>query len=33
MGVIGVCVTPDGSSYAYDYQRVLSDIYIGEGLK
>jgi Tol biopolymer transport system component len=33
VGVIGVCVTPDGSSYAYDYQRILSDIYVGEGLK
>jgi Tol biopolymer transport system component len=33
VGVIGVCVTPDGSSYAYDYQRVLSDIYVGEGMK
>jgi eukaryotic-like serine/threonine-protein kinase len=33
VGIIGVCVTPDGSSYAYDYQRVLSDVYMGEGLK
>jgi serine/threonine protein kinase/Tol biopolymer transport system component len=28
-----VRVTPDGRSYAYDYQRVLSNLYVAEGLK
>ncbi len=28
-----VVVTPDGSSYAYTYIRVLSDLYLVEGLK
>jgi hypothetical protein len=26
-------VTPDGSSYAYNYFRILSDLYVVEGLK
>jgi len=28
-----VRVTPDGKSYAYTYERELSDLYIGEGLR
>ena len=31
--VVGVCVTPDGSSYAYSYARVLSDLFVVEGVK
>jgi hypothetical protein len=26
-------VTPDGSAYAYNYFRILSDLYVVEGLK
>jgi Tol biopolymer transport system component len=33
VAVINVRVTPDGRSYAYTYQRELSDLYVGEGLK
>jgi hypothetical protein len=28
-----VCVTPDGRSWAYTYARVLSNLYVVEGLK
>ena len=31
--VARVHVTPDGRSYAYTYERELSDLYIGEALK
>jgi Tol biopolymer transport system component len=30
---VSVCPTPDGSSYAYSYNRLLSNLYIVEGLK
>ena len=34
IGVEGVCVTPDGRSYAYSASRGLSsDLYVAEGLK
>jgi len=33
VSIFSVCVTPDGRSYAYTYQRELSDLYVGEGLK
>jgi eukaryotic-like serine/threonine-protein kinase len=29
----GVCVTPDGSAYLYNFARRLSDLYLVEGLK
>jgi serine/threonine protein kinase len=29
----GVCVTPDGSSYVYNFARRLSDLYVIEGLR
>ncbi|MFI5166473.1 MAG: protein kinase [Thermoanaerobaculales bacterium] len=29
----GVCVTPDGSAYVYNFARRLSDLYLIEGLK
>jgi Tol biopolymer transport system component len=32
-GVGHVLVTPDGRSYAYNYMRALSDLYLVEGLK
>jgi hypothetical protein len=35
-GVTGlghVLLTPDGASYAYNYARTLSDLYLVEGLK
>ena len=28
-----VCITPDGRAYAYSYRRVLSELYVVEGLK
>jgi hypothetical protein len=28
-----ICLTPDGRTYAYNYFRVLSDLYVVEGLK
>ena len=28
-----ICVTPDGSSYAYDALRTLSDLYVADGLR
>jgi hypothetical protein len=31
--VQGVVVTPDATPYAYTYTRVLSDLYVAEGLK
>jgi len=33
VAIFSVCVTPDGRSYAYCYQRELSNLYVGEGLK
>jgi eukaryotic-like serine/threonine-protein kinase len=27
-----ICVTPDGTSYAYDALRILSDLYVADGL-
>jgi len=32
-GISGLVVTPDGKSYAYDLWRILSDLYIVEGLR
>ncbi len=32
-GVGRVCLTPDGASYVYNYTRVLSDLYVVDGLK
>jgi eukaryotic-like serine/threonine-protein kinase len=29
----GIAITPDGKSYVYSYTRVLSDLYVVEGLK
>jgi dipeptidyl aminopeptidase/acylaminoacyl peptidase len=31
--IMPVCITPDGSSYAYNALRKLSDLYVAEGLK
>jgi len=28
-----ILVTPDGKSYVYGYRRILSDLYLVEGLK
>ena len=28
-----ICMTHDASSYAYDAQRIMSDLYVGEGLR
>ena len=28
-----ICMTPDGSAYAYDALRILSDLYVANGLK
>ena len=28
-----ICVTPDGTSYAYDALRMLSDLYVADGLR
>jgi Tol biopolymer transport system component len=28
-----ICLTPDGRSYAYSYARLLSDLYLAEGVK
>ncbi len=33
LGILGIQVTPDGNSYAYTYFRLLSDLYLVEGLK
>jgi hypothetical protein len=39
MGVIGkgiersIDITPDGRSYLYSYSRVVSDLYIVDGLR
>ncbi|MGH9366972.1 MAG: protein kinase domain-containing protein [Thermoanaerobaculia bacterium] len=32
-GVGRVCLTPDGAAYVYSYTRVLSDLYVVDGLK
>jgi len=32
-GVISILLTPDGQSYAYNYGRMLSDLYLVDGLK
>jgi hypothetical protein len=32
-GLLNVVITPDGLSYAYSYLRVLSDLYVVEGVK
>jgi Tol biopolymer transport system component len=32
-GIGRVCLTPDGASYVYSYTRVLSDLYVVDGLK
>jgi eukaryotic-like serine/threonine-protein kinase len=31
--IVVVCPTPDGRSYAYSYARILSNLYVVEGLK
>ncbi len=31
--IVSVCPTPDGRSYAYSYARILSNLYVVEGLK
>jgi hypothetical protein len=28
-----ICITPDGSAYAYDALRLLSDLYVADGLR
>lgn len=33
LAIVGVRVAPDGRSYAYSYSRLLSDLYLVEGLK
>ena len=33
MGILNLSVTPDGASYAYSYWRMLSDLYLVDGLK
>jgi eukaryotic-like serine/threonine-protein kinase len=32
-GIVRICLTPDGASYVYTYTRVLSDLYVVDGLK
>ena len=31
--VQGIVMTPDAAAYAYSYVRILSDLYVAEGLK
>lgn len=31
--VQGIVMTPDAAAYAYTYARILSDLYVAEGLK
>ena len=31
--IVAICPTPDGRSYVYSYSRLLSNLYIVEGLK
>jgi hypothetical protein len=33
MGKAGAALTPDGRYYAYSYLRVLSDLFLVEGLR
>ena len=33
LGIWPILITPDGKSYAYSYRRVLSDLYMAEGLR
>ncbi|HMF09132.1 MAG TPA: WD40 repeat domain-containing protein, partial [Thermoanaerobaculia bacterium] len=33
LGLWPVVITPDGKSYAYSYRRVLSDLFLAQGLK
>jgi Tol biopolymer transport system component len=33
LGLWPIVITPDGKSYAYSYRRVLSDLYLAQGLK
>jgi hypothetical protein len=28
-----ICITPDGTAYAYDALRMLGDLYVADGLK
>jgi serine/threonine protein kinase/WD40 repeat protein len=28
-----ICITPDGTAYAYDAQRMLGDLYVADGMK
>jgi hypothetical protein len=32
-GIVGLALNPDGRSYVYSMTRILSDLYIVEGLK
>ena len=31
--IVPLLVTPDGRSYVYSYPRILSQLYVGEGLQ
>jgi hypothetical protein len=31
--IVAICPTPDGRSYAYSYARILSNLYLVEGLR
>ena len=31
--ILPILLTPDGKSYVYGYRRMLSDLYLVEGLK
>jgi hypothetical protein len=33
MGVGAVCITPDGRSYLYSYERILNDLFLVDGLR
>jgi hypothetical protein len=28
-----ICITPDGTAYAYDALRMLGDLYVADGLR
>ena len=33
LGISGVSVTPDGRAYAYNHIRILSELYVLEGVR
>ncbi len=33
LAIFGVCAATDGESYAYSYARILSDLFLVEGVK